>query len=250
MSHILALNWKMNPATLAESIDLLDEYWKKTEVSQPQFAVFPPSLYLSDLFEYAEDFEMEGIAFGVQDIATSESGAHTSQISASMAESVGAQYVLVGHSETRAELGVTNEQCAQKIALAEKNGLTAVLCVGHGAGENLDKTLIRSQIVEALQPLITASQPTEVWIAYEPVWAIGTGKTAGADHIAEVSAFIRLVIDEEAPNLAETTYILYGGSVKGSNIQELSQIPGVDGFLVGGAALDANEVKALWEAVK
>ena len=248
MPRILALNWKMNPESLSNAVDLLDDYWKKTSEMKPQLTIFPPNLYFSDLFEYAQNSEMEGFAFGVQDVSAFSSGAYTSQISAAMAESVGAAYTLIGHSETREKLGVTNKICAEKVALAEENGLTSVLCVGYGVTENLDKNLIQTQIVEALQPLILAKTPTEVWIAYEPVWAIGTGKTASVQHIAEVTSFIRMVVEENAPYLAETTSILYGGSVKGANIEELCAISSVDGFLVGGAALDASEVKTLWAA--
>jgi len=247
MSCIFAFNWKMNPATLAMAVDLLDSYAAHTAEATQPVIVLPPTAFASDLFEYAQDMEIPGISFGVQDISAKADGAMTGQTSATMAESIGMQYALIGHSETREYAAVTDAICAAKIQQAVAANLTPILCVGHGMTEKIDIDILTQQIVTAVSPVESVDTPVSVIIAYEPVWAIGTGKTASVDHINQVMSVIRSILSGTLPMIAETATILYGGSVTSNNIVELSTST-ADGFLVGGASLKSEEVAALASA--
>jgi len=244
MSKILALNWKMNPTNLSDAVDLLDEYYRILQNQEESLIVFPPQLFVSDLFEYAQGLEITSLAIGVQDISGKENGAFTSQISAEMAESVGAECALIGHSETRLYQQVTDEDCSQKVSQAVANNLIPVLCVGHGMQEKIDLELLKTQIVTAFLPIHNQNNITSIIIAYEPVWAIGTGKTASVEHINQVALVIQNILEQNLPLLSQTTQILYGGSVKAANIEEIVK-SNVDGFLVGASSLNPNEVKEL-----
>jgi len=244
MSKLFAFNWKTNPQTLSDAINLLDEYAEILSTTPEPVIVLPPTAFLSDLFEFAEDVEIQSIAFGAQDISGYDGGAFTSQNSAKMVESVGAQYALIGHSETRENLGVTDELCGKKVQRAVEADITPILCVGHGMGQEPDANLLSKQLCDALLPIESVENPVSVIIAYEPVWVIGTGKTASVDHINQISDLIRSILSEKLPMLSNTATILYGGSVTSATISELSQAT-VDGFLVGGASLKAQEVRSL-----
>ena len=183
------------------------------------------------------------LGLGAENCADHRSGAYTGEISAPMVASTGATYVILGHSERRQYYGETSEPLKEKVALALENGLTPIFCIGEVLEERENGTafdVVKAQIEEALFNL-SAEDFGKLILAYEPVWAIGTGKTATDDQAEEMHAFIRGVIaDKYGKEVAENTSILYGGSCKPSNAKALFAKPNVDGGLIGGAALDAD----------
>ena len=183
------------------------------------------------------------LGLGAENCADHRSGAYTGEISAPMVASTGATYVILGHSERRQYYGETSETLKEKVALALENGLTPIFCIGEVLEERENGTafdVVKAQIEEALFNL-SAEDFGNLILAYEPVWAIGTGKTATDDQAEEMHAFIRGVIaDKYGKEVAENTSILYGGSCKPSNAKALFAKPNVDGGLIGGAALDAD----------
>ena len=183
------------------------------------------------------------LGLGAENCADHRSGAYTGEISAPMVASTGATYVILGHSERRQYYGETSETLKEKVALALENGLTPIFCIGEVLEERENGTafdVVKAQIEEALFNL-SAEDFGKLILAYEPVWAIGTGKTATDDQAEEMHAFIRGVIaDKYGKEVAENTSILYGGSCKPSNAKALFAKPNVDGGLIGGAALDAD----------
>ena len=183
------------------------------------------------------------LGLGAENCADHRSGAYIGEISAPMVASTGATYVILGHSERRQYYGETSETLKEKVALALENGLTPIFCIGEVLEERENGTafdVVKAQIEEALFNL-SAEDFGKLILAYEPVWAIGTGKTATDDQAEEMHAFIRGVIaDKYGKEVAENTSILYGGSCKPSNAKALFAKPNVDGGLIGGAALDAD----------
>lgn len=183
------------------------------------------------------------IGVGAENCADKTEGAYTGEVSAKMVASTGAQYVILGHSERRAYYHETPEILKEKVLLALANGLTPIFCIGEvleerEAGKHFD--VVKAQVEESLFNL-SAEDFGKIILAYEPVWAIGTGKTATADQAQEIHAFIRKIIaDKYGKEVAENTSILYGGSCKPSNAAELFAKPDVDGGLIGGAALKAD----------
>ena len=183
------------------------------------------------------------LGLGAENCADHRSGAYTGEISAPMVASTGATYVILGHSERRQYYGETSETLKEKVALALENGLTPIFCIGEVLEERENGTafdVVKAQIEEALFNL-SAEDFGKLILAYEPVWAIGTGKTATDDQAEEMHAFIRGVIaDKYGKEVAENTSLLYGGSCKPSNAKALVAKPNVDGGLICGAALDAD----------
>ena len=203
------------------------------------FIVCPPFTHLSTV---AEALKGSDVALGAQDCATEAKGAYTGEVSAQMIASLGVKYVILGHSERRQYYGETSETLNKKMAQAYANGLTPIYCVGENleereAGKHFD--VVKAQIEEVVYNL-TAEQYKDLVIAYEPVWAIGTGKTATAEQAQEIHAYIRKVLAEKFGAAAEETAILYGGSCKPSNAAEIFAKEDVDG-LIGGAALKAED---------
>jgi triosephosphate isomerase len=203
--------------------------------------ICPPATLLARM---AVAFEGQGIAFGAQDCHAAVSGAHTGDISATMIADAGGTYVIVGHSERRAGYGESDPAVAAKAAAAQGAGLTAIICVGETlaereAGQAL--AVVDAQIVGSLPK---GAVPENTVIAYEPVWAIGTGKTPSLADIAEVHAAIRARLGSPAFR------ILYGGSVKPTNAREILSLPNVDGALVGGASLKAADFDAILDAYR
>ena len=184
----------------------------------------------------------EKLGLSAENCADKAKGAYTGEVSAAMVASTGATYVILGHSERRQYYGETAATLKDKVALALENGLCPIFCIGEVLEERENGTyfdVIKAQIVESLFDL-SAEDFGKIVLAYEPVWAIGTGKTATADQAQEIHAFIRGLIAEKYGNqVADDTTILYGGSCKPSNAKELFEKPDVDGGLIGGAALDA-----------
>lgn len=231
-------NWKMN-GSRAEGQALAKALAEGLgEVSQ-EVAVCVPFVYLTDIREVLAS---SPIALGAQNVADQASGAYTGEVSATMLADCGCKYALVGHSERRSYYGDTNATVASRFVQAQKQGIVPVLCVGETLDEReQDKTF---QVVdEQLDAVIDAAGIdafANAVIAYEPVWAIGTGKTASDEQAQEVHKYIRERIAARSQAIADKVQILYGGSVKPDNAKGLFAMADIDGGLVGGASLDAN----------
>ena len=208
------------------------------------FIVCPPFTHLHSVIETLKGTAIE---VGAQDCATEVKGAYTGEVAASMIAALGCKYVILGHSERRQYYGETSESLNKKMAQAYANGLTPIYCVG----ENLEEreagnhfAVCKAQIEEVVYNL-TEEQFASLVIAYEPVWAIGTGKTATAEQAQEIHAYIREVLRAKFGAAAEECPILYGGSCKPSNAAEIFAKEDVDGGLIGGAALKAEDFLAI-----
>ena len=242
---IVAGNWKMN-TTPAEGVELAKGIVAlKGEVCPSvNFIVAPPFTHLSEVMNVIKG---SGIALAAQNCAAEAKGAYTGEVSAKMIASLGAEYVILGHSERREYYGETSATLNKKMVQVFENGLAPIYCVGEKleereAGKHFD--VVRAQIEEVIFNL-TPEQFEKVIIAYEPVWAIGTGKTATSDQAQEMHAFIRSVLAQKFGAKAENTAILYGGSAKPSNAPELFSKADVDGGLIGGASLVAADFIAI-----
>lgn len=243
MKNLLALNWKMNK-TPTEARAWAQELGEKLETGQAELAVMAPAITLSALAANLPT----GVGFGGQDVSAHESGAYTGEISAAMLKDVGATYAVVGHSERRDYHGETDAVVAAKARQAQANGLTPIVCVGEKldvreAGEHVPFTL--AQLAGSLEGV-----GTDVVVAYEPVWAIGTGKTATAEDAEELAAAIRSALEERYGDAAAGIRVLYGGSVKPDNIASICAKPNVNGALVGGASLKVADVLGMNDALK
>lgn len=242
--HIVAGNWKMN-LTFTEADELLDDLMSELEkVTLPrdtQVIVCPPFPYIEMASDYAND---SYFAVGAQNVSDQEKGAYTGEVSAAMLESCEIDYCIVGHSERRAYYGETDALVAAKVDQLLKHGLKPIVCVGEvleerEGGRQLD--VVKRQVEGGLFHL-TAEQMQQVVIAYEPVWAIGTGKTATPEQAQEIHAHIRsLLAAKYGKAVADEISILYGGSCKPSNAKELFAKPDIDGGLIGGASLKAQD---------
>ena len=231
-------NWKMN-GSRAEGQTLAKALAEGLgEVSQ-EVAVCVPFVYLTDIREVLAS---SPIALGAQNVADQASGAYTGEVSATMLADCGCKYALVGHSERRSYYGDTNATVASRFVQAQKQGIVPVLCVGETLDEReQDKTF--EVVDEQLDAVIDAAGIdafANAVIAYEPVWAIGTGKTASDEQAQEVHKYIRERIAARSQAIADKVQILYGGSVKPDNAKGLFAMADIDGGLVGGASLDAN----------
>ncbi len=242
---IVAGNWKMNTLP-AEGVELAKNVaaGKSSVCSCVEFIVCPPYTHLS---EVAAVLKGTGIGIGAQDCATEAKGAYTGEIAASMIAALGCGYVILGHSERRQYYGETSATLNKKMVQAYANNLIPIYCVG----ENLDEResgkhfdVVKAQIEEVVFNL-TDAEYEKLIIAYEPVWAIGTGKTASAEQAQEIHAYIREVLASKFGAKAEQTPILYGGSCKPSNAAEIFAKEDVDGGLIGGAALNAEDFLAI-----
>ncbi|MBO7317737.1 MAG: triose-phosphate isomerase [Bacteroidales bacterium] len=239
--NIVAGNWKMN-TTLQEGVALakeINEALKGVE-TKCDVVIATPFIHLVSVVD-AVDAARIGV--GAENCADKAEGAYTGEVSAAMVASTGAKYVILGHSERRAYYHETAEILKDKVVLALANGLTPIFCVGEVLEEREAEKhfeVVAAQIKDSLFEL-SAEDFAKLVIAYEPVWAIGTGKTATADQAQEIHAFIRQTIAEKYGNeIADNTSILYGGSCKPSNAGEIFAKPDVDGGLIGGAALKAD----------
>ena len=247
--NIVAGNWKMNK-TLQEGIALAKELNEVLANEKPNcdVVICTPFIHLASVTPLVDPAK---IGVGAENCADKESGAFTGEVSAAMVASTGAKYVILGHSERRAYYHETIETLAVKVRLALDNGLTPIFCVGEvledrEAGKQNE--VVHEQLAGSLFDL-TAEDFSKIVIAYEPVWAIGTGKTATAAQAQEMHAFIRRAIaDKYGREVADNTSILYGGSCKASNAKELFANPDVDGGLIGGASLKAADFKAIIDA--
>lgn len=237
---VVAGNWKMhgsraaNEALLAELSERLDA------TGQTEVVVFPPYVYLADA---VRSLDGGGVAVGAQDVCAEPVGAFTGEVAAAMLKEVGCRYAIIGHSERRRLYHEDDALVARKFGAAQKAGLIPVLCVGESLEE---READRTEAVVARQlDAVTAMNGVESFagaiLAYEPVWAIGTGRNASPQQAQAVHRYLRRRIEAQDAKLASRVRILYGGSVKGSNAAELFAMPDVDGGLVGGASLSADE---------
>ncbi|MDO8524937.1 MAG: triose-phosphate isomerase, partial [Candidatus Omnitrophota bacterium] len=233
-------NWKMNK-NIAESIDLANSIKKSLyDVEEVEIVLCPPFTSLSDVNEIAIE---SNIKLGAQDVYWEKEGAFTGEISSGMLKNAGCEYCIVGHSERRQFFGETNETVNKKTKALLKDGLKPIVCVGEKLEERKSgKTfqVVKDHVVNSLAGL-TKDDMQNVVIAYEPVWAIGTGVNATKDEAQEVHKYIRGLLKEMfGDEIAKSVRIQYGGSVKPENIKELIQQEDVDGALVGGASLKAE----------
>ena len=238
--NIVAGNWKMN-TTVPEGVKLAQEVNAALEgiTAKCDVVIGVPFTHLTAVKAVIG----EKLGLSAENCADKVKGAYTGEVSAAMVASTGATYVILGHSERRQYYGETAETLKDKVALALENGLTPIFCIGEVLEERENGTyfdVIKAQVADSLFQL-SAEDFGKIVLAYEPVWAIGTGKTATADQAQEIHAFIRgLIVEKYGAQVADDTTILYGGSCKPSNAKELFEKPDVDGGLIGGAALDAE----------
>lgn len=246
--NIVAGNWKMN-TTLEEGVELASTVndLLKTKKHNCDVVVCVPATHLVSVNAVIES---ENVGLGAENCSEHEKGAYTGEISASMIASTGARYCIIGHSERRQYFGETAEQLIQKTKLALSNSLIPIFCVGEVLEQREDGSF--NDVVRTQTEVLFTLSPEDfsrIIIAYEPVWAIGTGKTATAEQAQEMHANIRAAIREKyGESIADNTSILYGGSCKPSNAKELFAKPDVDGGLIGGAALDAESFLGIIEA--
>ncbi|HST27719.1 MAG TPA: triose-phosphate isomerase [Rudaea sp.] len=244
---IVAGNWKMH-GSRASARELVDAI-AKTPPMDCEIAVFPPYPYLAELIALHAN---SAIFFGAQDVSAHDKGAFTGEVAAAMVRDIGARYTLVGHSERRQYHAESNEVVAAKYAQAQAANLVPVLCVGETL-EQRDAGQTEAVIAAQLDAVIarsTAASLVAAVVAYEPVWAIGTGRTATPDQAQAVHAFIRDKIRREDAKISGSLAILYGGSVKPDNAAGLFAQPDIDGGLIGGASLVAADFLAICAAAQ
>ncbi len=242
-NKIVAGNWKMNllkeeaQSLTAELIGMI-----KDEVSRPvNVILFPPFLYINALIQQCN--VESRIQIGAQNCSNNSSGAFTGEVAAPMLASLGCKYVLVGHSERRSYYGENNRSCASKIDIALHHNISPIYCIEETLKEresNIHFTVIQKQLEEGIFHL-SKEKFSNCILAYEPVWAIGTGKTASPDQAQEIHHFIRKAIEKKyGSDVAANTTLLYGGSCNDQNAKELFNLPDVDGGLIGGASLKSR----------
>ena len=245
--NIVAGNWKMNN-DLAQTEALISDLIKQVQTSDAEVMIAPTFTNLWHAFEALRHSNIEVIA---QNMHFAENGAYTGEISASMLKSVGIETVILGHSERRAYFNETDELLAKKVDAALANNMRVIFCFGEELADRKSdnhEAVVESQIKNALFHL-EASAIKNIVLAYEPVWAIGTGETASPEQAQDMHTFIRKTLaDKYGNDLANSISILYGGSVKPANAKEIFSKPDVDGGLIGGAALKAEDFLAIVNA--
>jgi len=248
---LMAGNWKMN-LNHQEAVVLVQKLaWtlsdKRHDFSEVEVAIFPPYTDIRSVQTLVDGDRLQ-VKYGAQNLSNHDEGAFTGEISGAMLAKLGCSYVIVGHSERRENYGETDEWVALKARQALKHGLTPIVCVGEGLhirqeGEHVRYTT--DQVARSLDGL-TNEQVAGLVIAYEPIWAIGTGEVATAEDAQEVCAGIRAQIRQtHGEDVAESVRIQYGGSVKASNVAAIMAQPDIDGALVGGASLQVDEFAAI-----
>jgi len=237
---VVAGNWKMHGSRSANEA-LLTELEQRLNPEWPvDVVIFPPFVYIADAVRLLDEGT---VAVGAQDVCAEPVGAFTGQVAAAMLRDVGCRYVIVGHSERRRLYHEDDVLVARKFAAVREVGLTPVLCVGETLEEreaHLTEAVVARQL-DAVTAMNGVASLDHAIVAYEPVWAIGTGRTASPQQAQELHAYLRGRIDAQDAKIARRVRILYGGSVKASNAAELFSMPDVDGGLVGGASLSADE---------
>lgn len=243
---LVAGNWKMNG-----TVDMLGHIRHMSAAididprANVEVVVFPPATLLPAASHLCRSTPLR---LGGQDCSAEHSGAYTGDLSAQMLSEAGAAYVIVGHSERRSRYQETNEVVSQKAGTAIRAGLTPIICIGETAGQRaagLTLPVVEKQLAESIPEGVDVA---DVVIAYEPVWAIGTGNTPSVDEVSEVHAAMRATLEKRHSRSAGSIRLLYGGSVKPSNAHQFRAIENVDGCLVGGASLNADEFLAICSA--
>ena len=246
-NYLVAGNWKMNGSTAGNAELIAGIVAGVPDSERVKLLICPPFPYLAAA---AEGVAGSAVALGAQSVSEHESGAFTGEVAPSMLRDVGCEYVIVGHSERRTLYGETSAAVAAKFVAAKEAGLTPILCVGETLEEREAGTT-EAVVDEQLNAVLDAAGIAGIAgavIAYEPVWAIGTGMTATPEQAQDVHAHIRGVLAGHDAAVAESTQILYGGSMKGENAAGLLSNPDIDGGLIGGASLKAPDFLAIAEA--
>ena len=248
---IVAGNWKMN-MNLQDGIALAKELNETLAADKPNCGVIicTPFIHLASVASF---LDQDVIGLGAENCADKEKGAFTGEVSAEMVKSTGAQYVILGHSERRQYYHETPEILKTKVELALKNGLKVIFCIGETLEEReagKQEEVVKKELEGSVFNL-SADEFKNIIVAYEPIWAIGTGKTATAEQAEEIHAAVRNAIaGKYGKEIAEDTTILYGGSCKPGNAKELFAKPDIDGGLIGGASLKAADFKGIIDAWK
>lgn len=244
---LVAGNWKMNGSLDSASTLIGGIKAGLDAVATAEMVVCPPFVYISRVAAMIGD---SGISLGAQDVNDQESGAHTGEVAPNMLTDIGCKYVIVGHSERRSIYGENDAFTASKFAAARKAGLVPILCVGELLEEREQGTTeeVVARQIDAIVDLEGIAALGDAVIAYEPVWAIGTGKTATPDQAQEVHAFIRGKLAALDSRVADKVRILYGGSMNVGNATELLAMADIDGGLIGGASLKAEDFLAIGKA--
>jgi len=244
---LIAGNWKMNK-TIAEAKEFAEAIKAKNLPNEKDVCICAPFTTLAALGDALKGSE---IGFGAQNVHFEQSGAFTGEISVSMLQEIGVGYCVVGHSERREYFAETDKTVNLKLKALLEAGITPILCVGETLEireQGSEQTFVAGQVVEDFEG-IPAADAAKIVIAYEPIWAIGTGKTATPDQAEDMCAFIRGVISGIYDNgTGDSMLILYGGSMKPSNAKELLEKPDINGGLIGGASLKADDFAAIAEA--
>ena len=239
---LVAGNWKMNGSV--ELLDQFAEHFGQIKLEGSDVLLCPPAVFLAQSVSYSQKTNWHVAA---QDVSHCEEGAHTGDISASMLKSIGCDYVIVGHSERRVDHNETNAAVAQKALRLIVEGITPIFCVGESLEtreQNRAQDFVAAQL-NALFEALSVEQLEQVVIAYEPIWAIGTGVTASPEQAQEMHAFIRGLLTGQHATVSAKVRLLYGGSVKASNADELFSQTDIDGGLIGGASLKPEEFEAI-----
>lgn len=251
MKKLIAGNWKMN-GSVQDNAALIDDISTQIKndlslLEHCDFLVCPPHAYLAACV--ASTSPDDYIKVGGQDCSAHSSGAYTGETSPAMLKDIGCRYVILGHSERREYHSESDALVYQKAALAHENALITIICVGETESERdegREEDVVGAQLLASLPESATSENTV---IAYEPVWAIGTGKTASVDDVAQMHSFIRNKLKERLAD-SENMRILYGGSMKPENAQDLLATPNVDGGLIGGASLKADQFVAIGRAAR
>lgn len=245
--NIVAGNWKMNN-DLSQTEALITELLKQKQTSNAEVMIAPTAVNLFQAFNATRNSNIEVVA---QNMHFADNGAYTGEISASMLKSVGVETVILGHSERRAYFNETDELLSKKVDAALKNNMRVIFCFGEELNDRKagdQEEIVGNQIKKALFHLETSAFKNIV-LAYEPVWAIGTGETASPEQAQDMHKFIRETLNSKyGEKVSQDMTILYGGSVKPSNAKEIFSKPDVDGGLIGGAALKADDFYAIINA--
>ncbi len=254
MGKLIVANWKEHPKTAAHALTLFKAVAKTPRASGGEVVVCPPFIYLE---EVAREFKRMPVAararlaLGAQDVFWEDAGAYTGEVGPAMLRSLGAKYVIIGHSERRRFEKETDAMINKKIALAAHDGLKIILCVGEPLsvrekGAEIAKKFVAQQLAKDLNN-ISLKKPGDFYVAYEPIWAIGTGKNDTPEDAREMAMFIKSLLKKTK---RISPKFLYGGSVNGRNARDYVQLDVIDGALVGGASLKADEFKKIINTIK
>jgi len=239
-------NWKMS-VNRQSAIELVDAIIANLAVTSAEVVVCPPYLYIPEVSQHIKNTDL---VIGAQNVAAHETGAYTGEISARMLKEFNCKYAIVGHSECRAYSDYTNISVAKRFCLAVAEGIIPILSTTETLAERESgKTFdVIAEQLNAVIDMAGIESFKNAVLSYEPLWAIGTGKTATGEQAQEVHGFIRQLIADKNPDIAHNIQILYGGSVKPDNVQNLLKMPDIDGVLVGGASLSADSFLKIYSS--